>query len=496
MATAPAALDAYREEADRFIAALDEEYYLHFAGLKENFELTPIYERYADLATLDACRSLGEATELGDRGAIELWRFACEGYMGDLTRSQAEELAHLEASLTVEVDGEEIGFRLLRPALANEPDRDRRERLDRARVELSETQLNPHYVTIAETRREATMRLGAANYRELYARFGFPLEELGAQCERFLAETEELFVSALDRLFRRRVGVSLEEARRWDVPRLFRAPEWDSGFPASKMVPALESTLDGLGIDLRAQENVHLDLEPRPTKTPRAFCAPIEVPGRVMLVIQPMGGPDDWHALFHEAGHTEHYAHVFEDLPVEAKRLGDVSVTEAWATMMEHLLLEPGWLSRRLDFPKPEEFAAEAATGSLYLLRRYCGKLLYELEFHGVTELDPKAMSARYIELLGDALKIEPSRTDFLGDIDPSFYVTGYLRSWALQSQLREHFRERFGSEWFADRKAGGMLRELWSDGHRLNADELLADVTGQELEMEAFAQTLREQLR
>ena len=81
-------------------------------------------------------------------------------------------------------------------------------------------------------------------------------------------------------------------------------------------------------------------------------------------------------------------------------------------------------------------------------------------------------------------------------DIDPSFYVTGYLRSWALQSQLREHFRERFGSEWFADRKAGGMLRELWSEGHRLNADELLADVTGQELEMEAFAQTLREQLR
>ena len=65
MATAPAALDAYREEADRFIAALDEEYYLHFAGLKEEFELTPIYERYADLATLDACRSLGEATELG-----------------------------------------------------------------------------------------------------------------------------------------------------------------------------------------------------------------------------------------------------------------------------------------------------------------------------------------------------------------------------------------------------------------------------------------------
>ena len=27
-----------------------------------------------------------------------------------------------------------------------------------------------------------------------------------------------------------------------------------------------------------------------------------------MLVIQPQGGPDDWYALFHEAGHTEHFA--------------------------------------------------------------------------------------------------------------------------------------------------------------------------------------------
>jgi hypothetical protein len=214
-----------------------------------------------------------------------------------------------------------------------------------------------------------------------------------------------------------------------------------------------------------------------------------------VLVIQPMGGADDWRALFHEAGHTEHYAHVSPDLPVEAKRLGDVSVTEAWATLMEHFLLEPGWLARRLDFPRPHEFAAEAAAGSLYLLRRYAGKLLYELEFHAATELDEQAISSRYVEILGNALKIEPSRTDYLGDIDASFYVTGYLRSWALQSQLRNHFRERFGYDWFASREAGSMLRELWSEGHRLNADELLAEVTGEELEMEAFAESLRDQL-
>ncbi len=67
-------------------------------------------------------------------------------------------------------------------------------------------------------------------------------------------------------------------------------------------LPALVQTLADLGIDLHSQRNVHLDLDQRPGKSPRAFCSPIEVPDKVMLVIQPIGGHDDWRALFHEAG--------------------------------------------------------------------------------------------------------------------------------------------------------------------------------------------------
>jgi hypothetical protein len=494
MATAPAALHAYREEADRFIAALDEEYYLHFAGLKEEFELTPIYERYSDLATLDACRRMGDAAASGERGAIELWRFACEGYMGDLTRSEMEELARLEASLTTQVDGEEIGFRMLRPALANEPDRSRRERLDRARIELTESELNPRHLAVAQTRRAATTRLGAASYGDLYERFGFPLQSLAGQCERLLAETEELFVSAADRLFRQRVGVPLEDAKRWDVPRLFRATEWDSGFRADEMLPALEATLAGLGIDLRAQENVHLDLEPRPTKTPRAFCAPIEVPGRVMLVIQPIGGPDDWHALFHEAGHTEHYAHTSGDLPVEARRLGDNAVTEGWAILFELLVNDPAWLERRLDFAKPDEFAAEATTGLLYFVRRYAAKFLYELELHSGDGLE--TMRGRYVERMRDALKIEASEADYLGDVDPGFYSSSYLRAWAFESTLRSFLRGEFGRAWFTRREAGSLLRELWHEGQRPTADELLDEVTGAELTLDAVSDRISETIR
>ena len=51
-------LDAYREEADRFIAELDEEFYLHYAGHKETFDLTPIYQRHTNLTDLAAAKQV------------------------------------------------------------------------------------------------------------------------------------------------------------------------------------------------------------------------------------------------------------------------------------------------------------------------------------------------------------------------------------------------------------------------------------------------------
>ena len=259
------------------------------------------------------------------------------------------------------------------------------------------------------------------------------------------------------------------------------------------MLPALEATLADLGIDLHAQRNVHLDLEQRPGKSPRAFCSPIEVPGKVMLVIQPIGGHDDWRALFHEAGHTEHYANTSPDLKLEAKRLGDMAVTEGWASLFEHLVDEPAWLNRRLDVPGVAKIANAGAASELYFLRRYCAKLLYEIEFFQAA--DAATMRPRYAELLTEALKLPANPESYLDDIDGSFYVTGYLRSWAVEAQMREHFRSEFGNDWFARREAGDRLRELWSVGQGPTAEELLYDATGQRLEMASVAERIREGL-
>jgi hypothetical protein len=479
-------LDAFRDEADRFIAELDEEYYLHGAGHKETLDLEPIYERHEELTRLDTAQRLEGAP-------TELWRFACEGFLGALTREHAEKLAQVESALEADVDGERVPYRMLRPTMANEPDRERRERLERARLDLLDEHLNPVYLEAARIDREAVKQLRSPNYYELYKRFGFKLDALARECEALLDETEGLWETEGDKLFRERLGIALGDARPADVARLFRAPELDIAYPADRMLPALEATLADLGVELRSQSNVHLDIEQRPGKDPRAFCSPIEVPGKVMLVIQPIGGHDDWRALFHEAGHTEHYANTSDDLPMEAKRLGDMAVTEGWAALLEHLVDEPAWLNRRLDVPKVSEIAHAGAVTGLYFLRRYSAKLLYEIEFFQTP--DPQTMRPRYAELLTEALKLPANPESYLDDIDGGFYVIGYLRSWALEAQLREFLRSEFGNDWFARREAGDLLRELWSLGQGPTADELLADATGARLEMGSVADRIREGL-
>ncbi|HEY2541902.1 MAG TPA: hypothetical protein VGH92_02505, partial [Gaiellaceae bacterium] len=225
-------LDDLSEDADRFIAELDEEAYLHFSGQKDAYELTPIYERHEELTKLETALAVGASVD-GDRDTRELWRFACEGYLGNFVREEDERIAELEATLTATVDGEEVPYRNLRSAIMNEPDRGRRERLEQARNELTEEHLNPLYLSASDVVHRETARLGATTYADLYRGFGFRLDELAGQCRAFLDSTEGLWEDAGDRFFRSRIGLGIGEAERWDVARVWRGADWDAAFPVA-----------------------------------------------------------------------------------------------------------------------------------------------------------------------------------------------------------------------------------------------------------------------
>jgi hypothetical protein len=486
-------LDRYREAAQRFVSELDREYYLQGAGLKEELEIEQIYDRAAWLFDPGTVAALNEAhaAATGPEAARRLrylLAFALDGCLGRATRFEAQEAAKLEATLEVEANGRAIPYRQVPVEQANEPDGEVRAELERARDELLAERLNPLHVVALERSHDLCRELGWSGYADAFAsvrRIDFG--RLAGQTRAFLEATDYVYAAFVDPVLERLGLLPLGRLGRADLPRFFRAPDLDRSFPEEGLVASLDATLAGLGVDLRAQRGVHLDTESRPTKSPRAFCSPIRVPDEIYLVIAPVGGRDDYGALFHEAGHTEHYANTEASLAFEYRHLGDNSVTESFAFLLEHLCEDPRWLSRLLGIDDPGEAITHARAARLVFLRRYAAKFAYELELHA-DDPDLDAMPARYAELLAGATRVRWPRSGWIADVDAGFYVACYLRAWALETHWRRALRERFGESWFASGKAGEWLRGLWANGQRLDGEELLAEELGDELDFAALA--------
>jgi hypothetical protein len=488
-------LDEYRRRAERFSEELSREYYLHLAGHKPELEIEPIYTEYADLFAQEDVERLRElaGAATGDEGRRlrYLLQFAFDGLLGLETRAESEELAGLEASLEVDPGDGPVPYRAVPIEQANEPGAERRAALEEARNALLDERLNPFHRTALERAHELCRALGWPSYAAAYAELrAIDLEALARQCAAFLQATDDVYAAVADPRLDRAGLPPLGELRRSDLPRFFRAVDLDPAFPAERLVPAFAATLDGLGIDLSGQGNVHLDAEPRRTKSPRAFCSTPRVPDEIYLVIAPSGGRDDYAALFHEGGHVEHYANTDPGLAFEFRHLGDNSVTESFAFLMEHLVEDREWLRHGLEADDPEPAAAHARAFELVMLRRYAAKLAYELELHGAS-VALSEMPARYSELLTAAIRVPWPRESWLADVDGGFYAACYLRAWALETHWRAALEERFGPRWFGSPDAGEWLRSLWRRGQRHDAAELLAETLGGELDLAVVATKL-----
>jgi hypothetical protein len=486
----PLALDlqAYAAEAETFVGSMDREYYLHFAGHKRELEIAPIYDRHHRLfeqAAVEELRERLSGAAPGDeqRQTRYLLELAVGGFMGEATKSEETALAEREASLEIEVDGRREPYRQASISQANEPDADRRALIEEARLEVLEAELNPLHLEVTRRSHELAQELGWASYRAMCEELkAVDLASLEQQTGRFLDATAATYPEKLEPQLREQIGIGFGSLRRSDLPYFFRAPAFDALFPEERLLPSFEETLAGLGIDLHGQDNVRLDTEQRPQKSPRAFCSPVHVPREVYLVIPRTGGRDDFAALFHEGGHTEHYAHVDASLPFEFRHLGDNSVTEGFAFLLEHVTEDATWLRTVMGVEDAEAYLTFARASKLVFLRRYAAKLRYELELHA-GERPLEDMPELYAAHLSDAVGTAWPQVTYLSDVDPGYYAANYLRAWAFETHLRGVLRERFGEEWFTRSEAGDLLRSIWREGQRLDADELLAQVTDEQLD-------------
>jgi len=491
-------LGELRKQVETFLTELCEEEWKQRAGLKEESRQAEVYERHADLASpalfqeVKGVASKAEEPEL-ERGLRFLLEFLAQNILEAEARELTDQVLSLEASLRLQVEETTLPFRTLEVAIRNEEDRKRRQLLQEVHCR-GVLQLNPFLARVWETIQEVSHRLGFPSYAVLCQRLsGIDFAALERLAADLLVQTEDMYADLLKWHLKKYLNVPLRGAKRHDLAHLFRAPEWDASFPPWRMLSSAEATLKAMRVDPKASGRIMLDDEPRPNKSPRAFVAPLKVPDRVIIIVRPVGGWDDYEAYFHELGHALHYAYTDASLPVEFRRLGDPSITEAHAFTIESLLHEEGWLVRFLEISRPKDFHRLAALHRLYLVRRYAAKLAYELSLHDGSGLSGK--DGVYRECLSRATLAEFPKEFYLYDVDPHFYAARYLRAWLFEAALRALLYERFDEEWYRNDRTGPFLEELWGGGQRETLEELAEKLGLEKLSLNPFLKDLLHRL-
>ena len=118
----------------------------------------------------------------------------------------------------------------------------------------------------------------------------------------------------------------------------------------------------------------------------------------------------------------------------------------------------------------------------LHFVRRYCAKLLYEVEVYSGT-VGWKALPDIYVESLASATGFRYKAADAFIDLDSRFYSTRYLRAWQLQALLDDGLVNRFDEDWWRNPAAGPwIVGELFAEGQRETADEVARRTAGADL--------------
>jgi len=486
-----------RLDVENFSTEREREWFLNWAGLKKEMNLSPIYKKYGHLFTkpliLETREKSKHAKGEEERKLRYLQQFFVSGYLDMVVKELSDKAETMESKEKIKVDGEEIPFRLAAVKIANEPDRIKRSKLFQARntvIDKITTVLKKRMQKLHDT----SIDLGYKNYMALFEsvkKIDFPsLEKI---MHGFIDNTESLYITLMDKALKDKVGVSLKDAERHDVAYFFRAKEYDKYFKKEKAVETLKQTLSGMGIRLDKQKNIAIDTEERPSKSPRAFCSGIKIPDEVKLVIMPQGGHDDYAALFHEAGHAEHHGCVNADLDMEYKRLGDSSVTETYAFLLEYLLTSENWVKQYIPIKNAKTYLDFLHLYKLFFVRRYGAKLSYEIKLH--TSETIEGMDKVYEETLDKVLKFKNGRNQYLIDHDDGFYCAQYLQAWIFEEQLRATLKKKFGEEWFNSAEAGKFLKKLWADGQKYDVIELAKMIGYSGLDINPLFASIQRQL-
>jgi hypothetical protein len=460
------------------------EQYLWLSGRKEQDETAFLYHEHSDLFTasvigeLRACHDETSAYRETERAAIiRLIAFAVTGSLTLKGCELSKELVAFEARQLIAWEGRQILLNQAEQLLAQTGSLAQRHELSARWLDaLSGAQDMRH-----ERLRDWHAGIKQAGYENLlqaeHAWQRLEPARTADQAAQLLTRTESQYITALKAFLPREAGVSFEQAISADLAYLQARPRALPFFARERLVEVYADLFAGLGFNIERQTNVELDLAAHPRKVEQTFCAPLQIPEEIKLVVNPASRSEQGHQLYQAflcaAGRAQLCAWTSRNLHYEFRVPGDMAVSEAWGALFTGLLREPDFLLGSFGFPASHEFRYALALNRLIATRRAAALAQYEAELHAGQSLH--TTGARFVELLSEALRAQHDEAEHLNSLEPGFRAAAALRAWAFEAQLRDYLKTRFGTRWWLSRKAGELLIDLWNTGHRHNLEELAA---------------------
>jgi hypothetical protein len=466
------------------------------AGLKTDQNTAAIIERFAWLYPDDAL-TLVDGRAVSTPAAKRVRAALMNGMVERRTATQQDRLTTFYGGARARVDGEEVPFYTAVATMAREPDPARREALGEAAGAVMEA-ADDLALEVNATVLEVVRTLGFDSY-------------IG-----FWSSIKEIDYGPLRAELRRVAGAAHGLYRAWVEPRMERfgrrfghcpqahmsfirgLSEHDAAFSVARFQPAMRRTFDSLGLELFTAPTIHLDLEDRPTKNPRASVWAPEAGREVHLLIRPQGGNHDYSAFMHEAGHALHYGLTDPAIGWPLANLGrSMAYPELWSFLVERVGHEPAWIAEAtgLGAAEAERVSADLTGVDLMLFMRYVGKLTLELDLYAGDPTDRGRGRPLYAGTAGELSGFVYDARAWQFDRDPGFYSADYLRAWMAQAELERLLRERFGERWWASPETGHWLRRQWRRGSEPEAEETVQAAGGRAWSGDALLDRLHARL-
>ncbi|MEB3287591.1 MAG: M3 family metallopeptidase [Vampirovibrionales bacterium] len=502
-------------------------YYLFAtAKLSETYNSEEIYQRYpllSDEQTFHQIKAAYDESTSENPGHEKLTRLFASvlgTYIGKQLAAQSDEFQNLKNQLRIDVA--DLGLKDLQDSskpvesilyedvsqwLKSISDKSLRQKLYERMAKAYTKELSPRFIDLFQQENELLKQLGYADVIGFYSQTsGHKLKQLGERGRELVEKTQALYTERMSAYYLERTGVEFSKATRADIAYVMNRPSEamahiDARFPQERLLPLASKTFDQLGLSFSSiaetvdyqdtaaydgavvkqsdasRRRILLDISNRKGKRSRAYVYPAQVPSEIYLSVKPEGGLDDYSAFFHESGHALHFAYEAPSLGFALALMGNNTVTETYAYLMQNLFLNRHWLTHEAGLT-PEEallVVKRGALNDLYMLRRYASKMQFELALYDNVNgpsyrLDDKGEV--YAGLLTKGCGFVYDAEGWTRDVDAGFYVADYFTAWTLESQLRQYLMKNFGNaenhleDWYLNPKAGEFLKGLWREGN------------------------------